>query len=145
MCINSKIILTTLISEIFSHWLHNLWFKKLTEYFPLSYLSSYLSKVKLPPWLGRATSSKHVQSVHPVTSWVNTWTNFSWQDKPWAEFSTLEVAPCHVMHLLHSIARWPNLELTTRPCRFSLVRNHAPQLILSKYVLLQLIFSFVNI
>jgi hypothetical protein len=41
-------------------------------------------------------------------------TNFSWQDKPWAEFSTLEVAACHAMHLLHSIAIRPNLELKTR-------------------------------
>jgi hypothetical protein len=43
------------------------------------------------------------------------WTNFSWQDEPWAEFSTLEVAACHAMHFLHSIAKWPNLELKTRP------------------------------
>jgi hypothetical protein len=35
---------------------------------------------------------------------VSSWTNFSWQDEPWAEFSTLEVAACHTMHLLHSIA-----------------------------------------
>jgi hypothetical protein len=32
------------------------------------------------------------------------WTNFSWQDKPWAKLSTLEVAACHAMHFLHSIA-----------------------------------------
>jgi hypothetical protein len=25
---------------------------------------------------------------------IDTWTNFSLQDKPWAEFSTLEVAVC---------------------------------------------------
>ncbi len=37
----------------------------------------------------------------------------SWQDKPWAEFSTLEVAACHAMHLPYSIAIWPNLELKT--------------------------------
>ncbi len=43
------------------------------------------------------------------------WTNLSWQDEPWAEFSTLEVAACHAMHLLHSIAIWSNLELKTRP------------------------------
>jgi hypothetical protein len=36
-------------------------------------------------------------------------------DEPWAEFSTLEVAACHAMHLLHSIAIQPNLELKTRP------------------------------
>ncbi len=41
--------------------------------------------------------------------------NFSWQDEPWAEFSTLEVAACHAMHLLHSIAIWPNLDLKTQP------------------------------
>jgi hypothetical protein len=40
-------------------------------------------------------------------------TNFSWQDKPWAEFSTLEEAACHAMHLLHSIVIWPNVELKT--------------------------------
>jgi hypothetical protein len=39
---------------------------------------------------------------------------FSWQDEPWAKFSTLEVAACHAMHFLHSIAIWPNLELKTR-------------------------------
>ncbi len=41
--------------------------------------------------------------------------DFSWQDKPWAEFSTLEVAAFHAMHSLRSIALWPNLELKTRP------------------------------
>jgi hypothetical protein len=39
----------------------------------------------------------------------------SWQDKPLAEFSTLEVAAYHTMHLPHSIAVRPNLELKTRP------------------------------
>ncbi len=34
---------------------------------------------------------------------------------PQAEFSTLEVAACHAMHLLHSIAVHPNLELNTQP------------------------------
>ncbi len=43
------------------------------------------------------------------------WTNFIWQDEPWAEFSTLEVAACHAMHLPHSKAIWPNLKLKTRP------------------------------
>ncbi len=46
---------------------------------------------------------------------VLAWTNFSWQDKPWAEFTTLEVDPCHAMHLVRSIAIWPNLELKTQP------------------------------
>jgi hypothetical protein len=54
--------------------------------------------------------------VTPVPIWtLKPWTNFSWQNKPWAEFSTLEVAACHVMHLLHSLAIWPYLELKTRP------------------------------
>ncbi len=35
--------------------------------------------------------------------------------KPWAEFSTLEVAACHATHLLHSIAIRSKLELKTRP------------------------------
>jgi hypothetical protein len=35
--------------------------------------------------------------------------------KPWAEFSTLEVAACHAIHSPHSIAVRPNLELKTRP------------------------------
>ncbi len=39
------------------------------------------------------------------------WANFSIQDEPWAEFLILEVAACHAMHLLHSIAIGPNLEL----------------------------------
>ncbi len=43
------------------------------------------------------------------------WTNFSWQDEPWTEFSTLEVAACHAMHLPHSIAIWHNLELKSLP------------------------------
>ncbi len=42
-------------------------------------------------------------------------TNLSWQDEPWAEFSTLEVAACHATHLQHSIAIRSNLELKTRP------------------------------
>ncbi len=47
--------------------------------------------------------------------WNPLWTNLSWQDEPWAEFSTLEVAACHAIHLLRSIAIWSNLELNTRP------------------------------
>ncbi len=43
------------------------------------------------------------------------WTNFSWQDEPWAEFSTLGVAAYHAMHLLHNKAMQPNLELKTQP------------------------------
>jgi hypothetical protein len=43
------------------------------------------------------------------------WTNLSWQDKPWAVFSTLEVAACHATHLLRSVAVWSNLELKTLP------------------------------
>jgi hypothetical protein len=43
------------------------------------------------------------------------WTKFSWQDKPWAEFSTLGVVGRHTTHLLQSIAIQPNLELKTRP------------------------------
>ncbi len=46
------------------------------------------------------------------------WTNLSWQVKPWAEFSTLEVAACHATHLLHIIAIRSNLELKTRPKQF---------------------------
>ncbi len=44
-----------------------------------------------------------------------TWINFSWQDEPWAEFSTLQVAACSAMHLLCRIAIRPNLELKTPP------------------------------
>ncbi len=43
------------------------------------------------------------------------WTNLSWKDKPWAEFSTLEVAVCHATHLLHCITIQSNLELKTHP------------------------------
>ncbi len=46
---------------------------------------------------------------------VKPWTNFSWQDRLLVEFSTLKVAACHAMHLLHNIAIWPNLELKTWP------------------------------
>jgi len=45
----------------------------------------------------------------------NSWTNLSWQDEPWAEFSILKVAACHAMHFLRSIVIRPNLELKTRP------------------------------
>ncbi len=47
--------------------------------------------------------------------YIEAWTNFSWQNEPWAEFSTLGVVACHAMHLLHSIAIRPNLDLKTRP------------------------------
>ncbi len=50
-----------------------------------------------------------------VIAYACTWTNLSWQDEPWAKFSTLEGAACHAMHLLHSIAIRPNLELKTQP------------------------------
>jgi len=46
---------------------------------------------------------------------IGPWTNFSWQDKPWAKFSTLEVAASHDMQLVYSIAIRPNLELKTQP------------------------------
>ncbi len=50
---------------------------------------------------------------HSLYAWTSNkdrpWTNFSWQDKTWAEFSTLEVAACHAMHLLHNIAIWPTV------------------------------------
>jgi hypothetical protein len=46
------------------------------------------------------------------------WTNLSWQDEPWAEFSTLEVAVCRAMHLLYSIAIWSNLELKNKLKQF---------------------------
>ncbi len=42
-------------------------------------------------------------------------TNFSLQDEPWSEFSTLEVAACNIMHLLPSVAIQPNLGLKTPP------------------------------
>ncbi len=43
------------------------------------------------------------------------WTNFSLQDEPWAEFTTLDVAACITLHLLPGVAIQPNLELKTRP------------------------------
>ncbi len=49
------------------------------------------------------------------TCWSNSWTNFSLQDEPWAEFSTLEVAACVTMHLRSGVAKQPNLELKTQP------------------------------
>jgi len=42
-------------------------------------------------------------------------TKLSRQDKPWAEFSTLEVSACHATQLLHSRAIRPNLKLKTQP------------------------------
>ncbi len=44
-----------------------------------------------------------------------TWTNLGRRDKPWAEFSTLEVVARHALNLLLSIAIRFNLELKTRP------------------------------
>ncbi len=52
-------------------------------------------------------------AVNVVLIW--SWTDFSWQDEPLSEFSTLEVAAFHAMHFLHSIVIQPNLELKTRP------------------------------
>jgi hypothetical protein len=43
------------------------------------------------------------------------WTNFSLQDEPWAEFSTLEVAAACILHLLSGVATQANLELKTQP------------------------------
>ncbi len=40
---------------------------------------------------------------------AQSWINFNWKEKPWAEFSTVEVAACHARQLL------PNLELKTQP------------------------------
>ncbi len=54
-------------------------------------------------------------NVSQALLWVVPWTNFSWQDEPLAEFSTLGVAACHTMHLLHSIAIQPILELKIWP------------------------------
>ncbi len=55
---------------------------------------------------------------HSFVQRSQSWTNFTRQDEPWAEFSTLEVAACHVMHLLRSIAIRPILELKTWPKQF---------------------------
>ncbi len=41
--------------------------------------------------------------------------NFSLQDEPWVEFSTLEVAAACILHLLSSVTIQPNLELKTQP------------------------------
>ncbi len=35
--------------------------------------------------------------------WARTWTNFSLQDEPWAEFSTLEVAACVILCTYHPV------------------------------------------
>ncbi len=49
-----------------------------------------------------------------LTDIYEPWRNFSWQDEPFAELSTLEAAACHSMLFLHSVAIRPNLELKTR-------------------------------
>jgi hypothetical protein len=60
---------------------------------------------------------KNFVGATTLSSWGSyvTWTNFSWQDESWAEFSTLEVTACNAKHLLSSIAIRPNLELKTLP------------------------------
>jgi hypothetical protein len=76
-----------------------------------------------------------------MSQFSQSWTNFSLQDKPWAEFSTLEVAACHAMHLLHSIAIQPNLELKTRPKQLlgSPVRHRAPRVNVLSVVMLNVV------
>jgi len=39
------------------------------------------------------------RKANPIKEWeiVKAWTNFSLQDEPWAEFSTLEVAACTIL------------------------------------------------
>ncbi len=50
--------------------------------------------------------------VSPANIRLEPWTNFSLQDEPWAEFSTLEVVACVIRP---GVAKQPNLELKTRP------------------------------
>jgi hypothetical protein len=52
---------------------------------------------------------------HLTVPYFKAWTSLSWQDKPWADFSTVLVSECHAMHLMHSIAIRSNLELKTQP------------------------------
>ncbi len=44
-----------------------------------------------------------------LTNLYCTWTNLSYQDKTWVEFSTLEDAVCMLLP-----TKWPNLELKTK-------------------------------
>ncbi len=48
-------------------------------------------------------------SYYRQSCYAGSWTNFSLQDEPWAEFTTLEVAACIPCTYL------PNLELKSRP------------------------------
>jgi len=58
-------------------------------------------------------TDRHNYTVEHIPERAN---RLTWlMDEPRAEFSTLEVAACLAMHLLHSITIWPNLELKTRP------------------------------
>ncbi len=70
----------------------------------------FLSEIQLT----NSSSMAVAINVFTTDKFLQPGTNFSRQDKPWAEFSTLEVAACHAMHLLHSKAIRPNLELKTR-------------------------------
>ncbi len=47
-------------------------------------------------WLDKKAGKNPCKQLvsRQVGGWVVAWTNFSLQDKPWAEFSTLEVAAC---------------------------------------------------
>ncbi len=64
-----------------------------------------------------STFTKRAESYSSVYAGNTNWSHGQTfgQDEPWAEFSTLEVAACLVMHFLHSTAIQPNLELKTHP------------------------------
>jgi hypothetical protein len=54
-----------------------------------------------------------------VYYYILSWTNFSYQDKTWAEFSTLEATECVLIHLSCCEAKGPNLTLKTRSKQLS--------------------------
>ncbi len=72
-------------------------------------------RVSLSAFIEKLSQKQILKQILKIDLNHNTWTNFSRQDKPWAEFSTLEAAACHAMHKPHSIAIRPNLELKTQP------------------------------
>ncbi len=62
--------------------------------------------------------------------WWEAWTNFSWQDETWAEFSTLEGAACHAMHINWQYSNITQLRVENSiktTFRFSPIRYRAPR------------------
>jgi hypothetical protein len=77
---------------------------------PLDIINKFCQKIFFCFFSLSLSLSMQVCVLILLTNLYCTWTNLSYQDKTWVEFSTLEDAVCMLLP-----TKWPNLELKTQP------------------------------